>query len=78
MKAISQTNTSKKTELIGDVLCGSCDYFLGKLGRLCRNAEAYFINDDDFYNRIEEELFPEPEVYKKSSVTGIICLFFLY
>ncbi len=75
--SVSQINISKNTELHGDVLCRACGYFLGKLERLRHYGDLYFINDDDFCNRIEEKLLPEPEEFPKSSNMGILCQFFL-
>ncbi|CAF2119085.1 unnamed protein product [Rotaria magnacalcarata] len=61
---------SENTELIGDVLCRACGYHLGKLSRLRQYGQSYFINDHDFYNRIEEKILPEPREYVTTSVTG--------
>jgi hypothetical protein len=59
-------------ELIGDVLCRACGYLLGRLEGLRQSGPSYFINDHDFYNRIEERMYPESEEFGKTLVIGNI------
>lgn len=61
---------SISTELIGDVLCRACGYYLGKLSQLRQYGNSYFVNEHDFYNRIKEKLFSEPKQFQTSSITG--------
>ncbi|UJR23748.1 hypothetical protein I4U23_026725 [Adineta vaga] len=68
--AMLQKSSTKTTELTGDVLCGACDFVLGPLSQLRRHGDAYFLNNRDFYNCVEEKLFAKPEVYTKSTTTG--------
>jgi len=72
---ISQATIPKDDELIGEVLCGACGFILGNLARLRRHGDSYFINDHDFYNRIEEKLSPERREYVKTVITGNLNLF---
>lgn len=62
---------SKRSELTGDVLCRACGYALGRLENLRQNGPAYFVYDQDFYDRIEEKMYPEPEEFGRTLVTGI-------
>lgn len=54
----------------GEVLCRSCGYFLGFLSNLRVYENYYFIDDRQFYNRIEEKLDDEPEEFVKSRILG--------
>ncbi|CAF0763877.1 unnamed protein product [Rotaria sordida] len=76
IKALTiETTITKNTELIGDVLCRACGYLLGKLSRVRQYKQSYFVNDHDFYNRIEEKLSSEPQEHSKISVIGkVLCL----
>ncbi|CAF1008845.1 unnamed protein product [Adineta steineri] len=65
-----QTNISESTELTGDILCRACGYLLGKLDKVCQYENAHFISDHDFYNRIEEKIFNQPQIYARSSDIG--------
>jgi len=67
---ISQASIPKDNELIGEVLCGACGYLLGNVARLRQHGDSYFINDRDFYNRIEEKLSHEPREYVKTVIKG--------
>ncbi|CAF2444552.1 unnamed protein product [Rotaria sp. Silwood2] len=71
IKALAtETTIGKNIELTGDILCRACGYLLGKLSRVRQHEQSYFVNDHDFYNRIEEKLLPEPHEYSRTSVTG--------
>ncbi len=72
---ISQANIPKDNELIGEVLCGSCGYLLGNLAQLRHHGDSYFVNDRDFYNRIEEKLSNQRREYVKTIVTGNLNFF---
>lgn len=63
---------SKNTELTGDVRCRACSYVLGRLEGLRQYGPSYFVHDHDFYNHIEEKMYPEPEEFGKTLVTGNI------
>jgi hypothetical protein len=63
---------SKNTELLGEVLCRACSYKLGQLEALRQYGPSYFVNDHDFYNRIEEKKYPEPEEFGRTLVIGSI------
>jgi hypothetical protein len=63
---------SKNIELTGVVLCRACGYVLGQLAGLRQYGPSYFVNDHDFYNRIEEKINPEPLEFGKTLVTGNI------
>lgn len=65
----------KTTQLTGDILCRSCGYTLGRLELLRQCGPSYFVNDSEFYNRIEEKMYSEPEEFGKTLVTGIIRTF---
>ncbi len=56
--------------MIGDVLCRACGYVLGRLAGLRQSGPSYFVNDHDFYNRIEEKKYAEPEEFGKTFVIG--------
>lgn len=62
---------SKRIELVGDVLCRACGYVLGRLEKLRQEGPAYFVHDQDFYDRIEEKMYPEPEEFGRTLVTGM-------
>ncbi|CAF1008589.1 unnamed protein product [Adineta steineri] len=65
-----QINISESTELTGDVLCRACGYILGELGKVRQYENAYFISEQDFYNRIEEKIFNQPRIFARSSDIG--------
>ena len=76
--AMVQSANAKTCELIGEVSCRACGYVLGQLSQLCRHRDSYFLNQRDFYNRVDEKLFDTPEVYAKSTLTGNLCLLITY
>jgi hypothetical protein len=61
--------------LVGEVLCGACGYVLCNLARLRQHGDSFFVNDHDFYIRIEEKLSHERREYVKTVITGNLNLF---
>ena len=56
--------------LMGDVLCRACGYLLGPLAQMRLYFHYYFIDDHEFYNRIEEKIFSHVEEHHRTIDTG--------
>ena len=56
--------------LMGDVLCRACGYLLGPFARMRLYSHYYFVDDHDFYNRIEEKIFSQVEEHHRTTDTG--------
>ena len=75
--SLSQSAARSETALTGDILCRACGYQLGSLAQLRQYGTSFFIHADDFYNRIEEKAYAEPEEFAKTRVTGEDSILFV-
>ena len=55
---------------MGDVLCRACGYLLGPLAQMRLYFHYYFVDDHEFYNRIEEKIFSQVEEHHRTTDTG--------
>ncbi|CAF2749366.1 unnamed protein product [Rotaria sp. Silwood2] len=71
-RAYLLANLSDPETIDGKVSCRSCDYYLGELSWIRKRNNNYFVQQQQFIERIEIERYPTEQIIKEIQLNGKI------